>query len=405
MGNGKDRITTEIDLDSIGTVDSVFESAKEEKVIEDDTVDSVLVDTMEPQSEEQVEDQTSDEEVGVEITPSTETSESSSRQEETSATEGNQEDTADKKKSRRSQDRIRQLANSKRQIEAKYQQAELLASKALERVQQLEKENFEFRNKNLETETTLYQKEVDKAKQALARAYEESDYTAISEAQATLNDAQLNLKLATAKKSNASTTDKSQEAVERIVNEAVAQSSQFVPSNNNVEDDFSDESNEKNAKAISWVKSNAFILGKPEIQDTATGVFESLQAEGYSPTSEEFFEELEDRLGIVHPELVRWFDKRRSKAGPKKEETQTPSKKSQDMAPPSAQASQTVGTGGEKPQGRPQVTVRNGKTYINPTQRDVDMANRLGIPVKDYLVEKLKYEKGLKEGKRTTSIF
>jgi hypothetical protein len=289
-------------------------------------------------------------------------------------------------KKSRAQERIQQLANEKKQLAAEKAQAEAVAAALVKHMQEIEKERQDQSTKYIETDAQLWETAVTTAESELASAYDEADSKKIAAAQKKLNDAQLKHTLATARQSNVKTTTATPEDVVKSVVENAYRTNpvkQVEPQNVD------------NPTAVGWITKNQFVLQRQDIANTASTLFNQLQAEGMDPASDDIFVEIEDRLSIVHPELDRWFSK--NKTGTKKqEETAQPEKKKQ-SAPPAAAPSRSTSS-------QP-YQVKDGKVVVTPTTQDRQMAESLGLDLKEYMKEKIKYDVAAKRGSRATAIF
>ncbi len=309
------------------------------------------------------------------------------KQKEEASAKDSEGDTSSKDTETRGDKRIRQLVAEKKQAEAEKKQAEAVAAALAKRLQETLVTNQETSTRQVDTETSLWESQVDKAESALAEALEAADAKKIAKAQKELNDAQFNFKIASAQKANR--TKDSGPTPEDIVKDAITK----AVTDNPVRVEESQQA-QGNPNAVDWVKKNAFILGRRDIEQTATQVFLALQSEGHDINEPETYRELEDRLSILHPELDRWFAKSADKSpAPAAQQT----KKTTQAAPPSAGATQTVSTKAYQ--------VRDGKIVVNPTSADKEMANSLGLSLKDYMKEKIRYEANVKKGSKQTSIF
>ena len=297
----------------------------------------------------------------------------------------------DKKKVSRSQQRIQELS-----LRAK--QAEAVAAKLLEEFQKAEKLRLSSEVRATEGEASRWSEEVNKAKRALAEALDEGDAKKIAEAQAELNDAQFTQRIVNAKKQNPSSEDEVKarvdEVTRRIIEETVSQT-KINPQDFYINDDEDTPSSDMSTPSPDkWVRDNANLLVRKDIQDVASSLFDSLVSKGYSPNSQDLYAELEDKLTVIFPETVRWFGK--------KETTQEKTVKEvapvepKQKAPISGGSSQTTQQGtmtGNANQNESKFsgyTVKNGKVILKPTKDQAQMALQLGLDIKDYMREVIK---------------
>lgn len=294
------------------------------------------------------------------------------------------------KKKNSSQERIRQLVHEKKTAEAEKKRSDAVAVALALRLQEAEAARQEQNTRSVDSEASLWQAEVAKAQGEYTKALETGEASKVAEAQVALNNAQFKANLASARKTSGNTQPKPEDFVKEVLHRTYQE--------NPV--DYTQVEKPDESPAHDWVRSNMTILGREDIRKQAESIYLNLQnMEGYDKDAPETFEEVEERLQILYPELERWFSKKTS-ATKKKQETKVEehtTKKRQDRAPPSAQGSRT--TGGQNYQ------VRGDKVVVKPTDLDKQTAQNLGIGLKDYMVEKIKFEASQARGSRTTSIF
>ena len=134
-------------------------------------------------------------------------------------------------------------------------------------------------------------------------------------------------------------------------------------------------------KAVDWAAKNDWF-GKDQIMTTAAlSIDQELKDEGYDPSDDDFYEEIDSRLRSRYPQ--------RFQATPT-QEPETP--RLQDT---SSNSAQVVAGASRTPK-----TSKSNKVKL--TQEDVRLANKWGISLEKYAAEKLKVEKA--EGDYT-SIF
>ena len=126
---------------------------------------------------------------------------------------------------------------------------------------------------------------------------------------------------------------------------------------------------EYDPKAVEWASKNAWF-GQDQIMTAAALTFDQeLKSEGYDPSDDDFYEEVDSRLRQRYPHKFQATDS----------EPETP--RLQDTTTSSAQ----VVAGASR---TPKTSQSNNKVKL--TQEDVRLANKWGIPLEKYAAEKLK---------------
>lgn len=132
-------------------------------------------------------------------------------------------------------------------------------------------------------------------------------------------------------------------------------------------------------KAVEWATKNSWF-GEDQIMTAAAlTVDQELKSEGYDPSDDDFYIEVDDRLRQKYPNKFA--------SG---EEEETP--RLQDTTNNSAQV---VAGASRTPK-----TSSMGKNKVKLTQEDVRLANKWGIPLEKYAAEKLKVDQA--EGEYTS---
>ena len=128
---------------------------------------------------------------------------------------------------------------------------------------------------------------------------------------------------------------------------------------------------EYDPKAVEWASKNGWF-GQDQIMTAAAlTIDQELKGEGYDPSDDDFYEEVDSRLRQRYPHKFQATDS----------EPETP--RLQDTTTSSAQ----VVAGASR---TPKTSQSNNK--IKLTQEDVRLANKWGIPLEKYAAEKLKVE-------------
>ena len=125
-------------------------------------------------------------------------------------------------------------------------------------------------------------------------------------------------------------------------------------------------------KAVDWAAKNDWF-GKDQIMTTAAlSIDQELKDEGYDPSDNDFYEEIDNRLHSRYPQRFQ---------GTPTQEPETP--RLQDT---SSNSAQVVAGASRTPK-----TSKSNKVKL--TQEDVRLANKWGISLEQYATEKLKVEK------------
>ena len=128
---------------------------------------------------------------------------------------------------------------------------------------------------------------------------------------------------------------------------------------------------EYDPKAVEWASKNGWF-GQDQIMTAAAlTIDQELKGEGYDPSDDDFYEEVDSRLRQRYPHKFQATDS----------EPETP--RLQDTTTSSAQ----VVAGASR---TPKTSQSNNKVKL--TQEDVRLANKWGIPLEKYAAEKLKVE-------------
>ena len=137
---------------------------------------------------------------------------------------------------------------------------------------------------------------------------------------------------------------------------------------------------EYDPKAVEWAGRNSWF-GQDQIMTAAAlTIDQELKNEGYDPSDEDFYEEVDNRLRQKYPN--------RFQVGQGEEDTPR-------LQDTTANSAQVVAGASRTPK-----TSSNSKNKIKLTQEDVRLANKWGIPLEKYAAEKLKVEQA--EGEYTS---
>lgn len=307
-------------------------------------------------------------------------------------------DTKTKKKNS-AQERITQLVRENKTIAAQKLQSDNIAAQLIKHLQASETEKQSQSSKVADADAALWTSEVQKAKAKYAAALDVGDTTAVADAQAELNDAQFKLNVASARKGQTKVPDAKEveEQIKQIVGHAI-QANPIVEQKEVVE----------NPLAVKWLQKNRTILRMQGVAKEAQDIFNDLQDEGLDIQSPEAFAEMEDRLQVMFPSLKDWYSKPNRKTevedleddedDSEEEEVIKPLKK---KTPPTAGQSRTENNQmSDKP-----YKVKDGKLIVKASQFDIQMASNLGLPIEQFMKQKIKREISTNKGSRSNSIF
>lgn len=195
-------------------------------------------------------------------------------EEEVSNTE---EEPKQKKHKSRAQERIRQLVNEKKQLETQANRVQELE----EEIKKLRKSEKESKKSNVEQTKNYLQNNIETLNDQLKKAYEESDTDKIVDIQNKLYDANINLKIAEAWEPE---EEEEEEVEEKPPQRQQQQSVDDLPE-----------------PTQNWVLDNPWFTQPKDNEEAgkvrlAVAINDTLMFEGYDPSSEDFYEELDNRL-------------------------------------------------------------------------------------------------------------
>lgn len=252
--------------------------------------------------------------------------------------------------------RIRQLVRQKKEREEQIDQLISRQAELEEKLKSQQKDAETSFTKNFETTEEQIKSRIEMAKDVYKQAIESGDSALIVNAQENLSNAQND---ANALKIAKQQYD-SQKPVVPEVKETVKPTAQTQPS---VKYD---------KLALDWAGKNPWF-GKDQIMTTlALEIDQTLKGEGYDPSEEDFYSEINNRLRQQYPE--------RFEVDNRQQETTSPA--------------QVVGGASRTPS-----SSSKGKK-VKLSKEDMRLAEKWGIPLEQYAAEKLKVEKS--EGDYTT---
>jgi hypothetical protein len=257
------------------------------------------------------------------------------------------------------QKRIRQLVRQRKEREEQIiaQQQELAALQA--RLQDTEQKNAEVFKKNYDVTERQLQEKSEMARQAYLRAYDDGDKEAMLAAQEAMFDAKQNISLVRQGRKDVErySTDLVKQAEAANNQRAMRQQPAYDP------------------KAVEWAEQNTWFGQDQVATAAALAIDANLKNEGYDPTSDDFYREVDKRL---RAELPNKFGAAPA-SSPKEQVVGGQSRKSPDS------------TGGKK-----------GNRKVKLTRDDIELAKKWNIPLERYAKEKAKAEKATATGDYTS---
>ena len=255
------------------------------------------------------------------------------------------------------QKRIRQLVRQKKEREERIEE---LVARQKELEQQLKSKQKEIETsveKSFETAETNINSQIDIAKDAYRQALESGDTDRIVQAQEYLSKAQNEATMLRMNK-------------ERFVTERPVQVEQPVSTPAQAENI---QPVEYDRLAVEWAGRNAWF-GQDSVMTTlALEIDNELKSEGYDPSEQEFYQEIDSRL------RKRFPDRFESGQSQRQQETSSPA--------------QVVG-------GASRTSTSSSNKKVKLSKEDIRLAEKWGIPLEQYAAEKLKVERA--EGEYTS---
>lgn len=253
------------------------------------------------------------------------------------------------------QKRIRQLVRQKKEREERIEE---LLSRQKELEEQLKSKQKEVETsveKSFETAEQNINSQIDIAKDAYRQALESGDTDRIVQAQEYLSKAQNEATMLRVNRDRFVTERPQME--EQPVEAPVAQTQPV----------------EYDRLAVEWAGRNAWF-GQDSVMTTlALEIDSELKGEGYDPSEEEFYQEIDSRLRNRFPERFEGGQSQRE----------------QETSPPA----QVVG-------GASRTSTASSNNKVKLSKEDIRLAEKWGIPLEQYAAEKLKVERA--EGEYTS---
>ena len=261
------------------------------------------------------------------------------------------------------QKRIRQLVKQKKEREAQIEEL-LQAQKDMQvRLQQREEEYGNLLNNNVESNERQITERIALAKNAYREALDSGESDRILEAQEVLTNAQQdnnnlkNFKVEAESFKPVSFEEQQQQAGYQINNPAVAQE-----------------------KAHKWAAENEWFNNDRVMTAAALEIDNQLQDEGFDPTDDDYYQEVDSRMASAFPYKFRKAAEEVADDKPRTKPTST--------------ASQVVA-------GASHTSASPSNKKVKLSQEDVRLAQKWGITLEQYAAEKLKVESA-GEGEYTT---
>ena len=257
------------------------------------------------------------------------------------------------------QKRIRQLVRQRKEREEQIiaQQQQLVALQ--EKLQETEQKNAEVFKKNYDVTERQLTEKAEMARQAYLRAYDDGDKEAMLAAQEAMFDAKQNINL----------VRQGRQDVERYSSELVKQA-EAANNQRTVQQQPA-----YDPKAVEWAEQNTWFGQDQVATAAALAIDANLKNEGYDPSSDDFYREVDRRL---RQELPNKFGAAPA-SSPKEQVVGGQSRKSPDS------------TGGKK-----------GNRKVKLTRDDIELAKKWNIPLERYAKEKAKAEKATATGDYTS---
>lgn len=275
---------------------------------------------------------------------------------------------------RGAQKRIRQLIRQRKERDEEINKLRSEVEKLQSTVGYRERELTETVKSNIEATTNQLQSRLEQAKLLYRKASEQGDTEGMLNAQDEMSKARAE---EVALRQQREAINSHAERLEREEKARPAQQAAQQPQNPQPQYD---------PKAIEWARKNTWFGKDQLLTNAALSVDAQLKQEGFDPTDDEYYEEVDARLSAQFPSIL--------KAAPHQVATEQPNTTAETRAPQS-KPSQVVSGASRSPK-----TSSSNKNRVKLSQRDVALAQKWGIPLEQYAAEKLKAEQA--EGDYTT---
>ena len=257
--------------------------------------------------------------------------------------------------------RIRQLIRQRKERDEKLQKMEERLSTLQNELNQKEEQLSSSLKSSIDNSESQLNNNLEAAKSIYRQAIENSDVDAQIAAQESISKAYAELNQISNQRT--ALENYSTQAEQQQVSQPQQQTPKYDP------------------KAVDWAAKNDWF-GKDQIMTTAAlSIDQELKDEGYDPSDDDFYEEINSRLRSRYPQRFQ--------------DTPTQEPETPRLQDTPSNSAQVVAGASRTPK-----TSKGNKVKL--TQEDVRLANKWGISLEQYAAEKLKVEKA--EGDYT-SIF
>jgi hypothetical protein len=252
--------------------------------------------------------------------------------------------------------RIRQLIRQRKERDEELQQLRSEVNNLRSTVQERDTQLSSSLKNSIDSTESQLESNIESAKQLYKQAVESGDTDGMLTAQESMSKAY-------AEKNRVEQQKVAWEEYNRALESSGQQATQVAQQQQQTQ--------EYDPKAVDWATKNSWF-GQDQIMTAAAlTVDQELKGEGYDPSDDDFYEEVDNRLRQRYPHKFQDVNS----------EPETP--RLQDTATSSAQ----VVAGASR---TPKTSQSNNKVKL--TQEDVRLANKWGIPLEKYAAEKLKVE-------------
>ena len=274
-------------------------------------------------------------------------------------------------KTKGAEKRIKQLIKQRKDREEQLLKQQKENDDLKKRLAQYEQNYVASQRKALDTSEVQVKEQLQTSQLLMKKALEEGDVEAQVAAQTQLNNAQIQLNNLTAAKQQ-------QESAEAEYKARVA-AQQAQPQQQPARP-YAPNPDDYDPKAVEWATNNEWFGQDPLMTQVALALNEQVLQEGYDPSDDDFYTEIDSRLASTFPNK---FSKPQAQEVPAEEQAPvTPELKA------TKKPSQVVG-GASRTASNPS-TGRKNKVKL--TQRDVEMAKKWGISLESYAQQKLNAE-------------
>jgi hypothetical protein len=274
-------------------------------------------------------------------------------EEDTDGTNSNEAEMLKGVETKGAQKRIRQLVQQRKEREERIAALEVEKEELRKKLREQEKDLSTSLKRSIDSSEEKLLSKIDYAKQAYERAADEGNSKGMLEAQEAMTQAYAEL---TGVKSSRESWQRYNEQVEaQFVEQPQPQQQQA----------------QYDPKAVVWAGKNDWFGSNNVMTAAALAIDYDLKNEGYSPSDDEFYEEIDRRM---HEQFPHKFQA--------EVEEQPVARR------PNASNSAQVVAGASRTPASPS----SGKK-VKLTQEDIRLANKWGIPLERYAEEKLKAER------------